>query len=256
MKYYLLSLFLISGISINAAEIKKATISAATPAPAFPDRILKYYEIGKTDGPVLYTQKIQYQKLPSGELNTKSVVTDPKGKLIYTEVVISKGSQLISQTADVEQTKRRLSIEVKDEHVIFKTSALYPENKEEPKEDSDKLPEHFITGALAEPFVMEHFTELMAGDTVHAKMGILELRELLSFKFWKKEMIKMNDHEVMVVAMKPSSIFISLLLKTIYLYIDTKDKKMIHYVGRTPLWKEEAGSTNLNALDAEIVFEK
>jgi hypothetical protein len=227
--------------------------SFAAKAPALPERTFKYYEIGKKDGPMIYLQKSSYQKLPSGNLITKSVVTDPKGAVVFTETIVSNGSTLISQQADVQQTKRHLEMEVKDQWVIFRTRALGPEKGEEPKEDSEKLPQNFISGALAETFVLEHFNSLMAGETVHAKMGIMEIRELVSFKFFKKETTKWKNREVVVIAMKPSSIFISLVLNTIYLYIDLKDQKMIHYVGRTPLWKDVGGK--LKALDAEIDLE-
>ena len=240
----------------KSEPVINSTVPTSTPTPAFPDRNLSYYEIGKTDGPVTYTQKIQYEKLPTGNLQIKSTTVDPKGKLMFNETIVTQGSHVISQSADVQQTQRHLELEVKDDHVYFRTRALGPDHKgrtEDPKEDIEKLPPNFITGALVEAFALEHFDELMAGDTVHAKMGIMEIREILSFKFWKKEVSKIDGHEVMVVAMKPSSIFISMLLNNFYLYIDLKEKKMIHFVGRTPLWKEVDG--DLKALDSEIVFE-
>lgn len=227
----------------------------ATPAPKIPSRTLKYYEIGKTDGPIIYTQKMDYEKIPSGDLKTTSTVTDPKGNLIFSETIISRGSLPLSQIDDVQQTKRHLELEVKDDQVHLRTRALDTEKNptEEPKEDVEKLPPHFITGATAEAFVLEHLDELQKDETISAKMAIIEIRDIVTFKFWKKEMIKKGDREVMVVAMKPSSIFISLIVDTIYLHIDLKDKKMVHYVGRTPLWKEVNGK--LKALDAEIVLE-
>jgi len=243
-------LVLISSFSSSAAPKAVSTVSAITPVPSIPDRTLKYYEVGKTNGPVLYTQKTQYQKAEDGITIAKSVTTDPKGNVVYTETIKSKGSFPIYQVADVAQTKRHLEMEVKDGKVYLRTKTLASDPKDGPKEEVESLPEHFITGAMAETFAIEHFTELMAGDTIRAKMAILEIREMVSFKFWNKEITKFNGREVMIVAMKPSSIFISFLVDTIYLYIDVKEKKMIHYVGRTPLWKEV--DSDLKALDAEI----
>ncbi len=241
MRKYFLFILLWLGMNAQAA------------LPTIPDRIMKYYEIGKADGPVLYTQKSQYQKLPTGDLSTKSVVTDSRGSVVYTETMVTQGSQPISQIADVQQTKRHLELEVKEGYVHLRTRSLGPEKTEEPKEEVEKLPVPFISGASAEAFVLEHFKELMEGDTIHAKMAILEIRELIKFKFWKKEISQKNGREVMVIAMKPSSIFLSFLVDTIFLYIDTKAKKMIYYIGRTPLWKIVDGK--VKALDAEIVFE-
>jgi len=257
MKPYFLFITLFSGFAALAATKGKTVKVAATPTPdpAVSNRTLKYYEVGKTDGPILYTQKIQIEKLANATVSTKSVVTNPKGDVVFTEAVISKGSMPLSQSADVQQTKRHLELEVKDDQVYLRTRALTsdPTSTEQPKEDHEKLPNNFITGALAENFVIEHFDELLAGETVAAKMAIMEIRELVTFKFWKKEALKENGRDVVIIAMKPSSIFISFLVDTIYLHIDLKAKKMVHYVGRTPLWKDVDGK--LKALDAEIVFE-
>ncbi len=225
------------------------------PAPTIPTRNLKYYEKGKTDGPVIYHQKIQYEKLPNSNLIIKSLVTDPKGNVVFTESIVAKGSLPLSQSSDVEQTKRHLELEVKDGQVFLRTRALGNEKPptEDPAEEIEKLPPHFITGAMAETFVIEHLNEILSGETMSAKMAIMEIRDIVTFKFFKKELTKYKDRDVVVVAMKPSSIFISMILDTIYLTIDLKDKKMIHYVGRTPLWKSVDGK--LKALDAEIVFE-
>ena len=216
-------------------------------------RNLKLYEIGKTDGPLLYHQKIQKQKMPDGKVSTKTVATDPKGVVVFTETIISKGSMPLFQSNDVYQTKRHLELEVKGDSVFLRTRGLNAENQEVPKEDKEPLPANFISGALAEDYIVEHLEELMAGETIYAKMGIMELREMVNFKFWKKEMTKKNGREVIEVVMKPSSIFIALIVDPIHLFIDVKDKKMVHYIGRTPLWKFVNGK--IKALDAEIVFD-
>lgn len=250
MRNYLALLVLFSSVSSSAAPKAVSTVSNVASVASIPERTLKYYELGKSNGPVIFTQKTQYQKAEDGILIAKSVTTDPKGNVMYTETIKSKGSFPFYQVADVSQTKRHLEMEVKDGKVHLRTKTLASDPKDGPKEEVESIPDHFMTGAMAETFAIEHFAELMAGDTIRAKMAILEIREMVSFKFWNKEITKYKDREVMVVAMKPSSIFISFLVDTIYLYIDVKDKKMIHYVGRTPLWKEVDG--DLKALDAEI----
>ena len=187
------------------------------------------------------------------DLEFKTVVTDPTGKEQYNEVIIAKGSMPLKQTAEMGQTKRHLEIEVKEGRVYLRTRSNSPANDEKPRENSEPLPKHLISGALAEQFAVENWNALMAGETVYAQMAIMEVREILNFKFWKREVMKFNGREVMVVMLKPSSFFVSLIVDPIALYIDTKEKKMIHYIGRTPMWKTVDGS--LKALDAEIVFE-
>ena len=237
----------------NGEVVSSAVLTASTPSPTISERQIKLYEVGKTDGPVLYTEKILHETLPSGNLSIKSTIKDMKGNIVFNESIITKGSHVISQSSDVQQTKRHLELEVKDDHIYFRTRALGSEKTEEPKEDVESLPPSFITGALSEVFAIEHFDELMAGSTVYTKMGIMEIRDSISFKFYKKEMSKINGREVMVVAMKPTSFFIALMLNNFYLYFDVKEKKLVHFVGRTPLWKEVNGK--LKAWDAEMVFE-
>lgn len=234
-------------------QLKPTPSPSSAPIPAIPDRIMKYRELENPDGPILYTQKVQFEVLPDGKFNIRSTVTDPKGGLIYHETIVAQGSSPLSHVADVQQTKRHLEMEVKEDRVLFRTRALTSDNPEKPEEDDDKLPENLIAGPLAETFIAENFDKIMEGETVHAKMGILEIRELVSFKFWKKEQTKFNNRDVVVVAMKPASIFVSLIVNTIYFYIDPKDKKMVRYIGRTPLWKEVNGE--LKALDADLLVE-
>ena len=215
--------------------------------------VLKMYPIGKTDGPLLFTQKTTTRDLGDGKKEYKTVVTDPLGKEQYNEVIIAKGSMPLKQMAEMGQTKRHLEIEVKEGRVYLRTRSNSPSNDEKPRENNESLPKHLISGALAEQFAVENWNALMAGETVYAQMAIMEVREILNFKFWKREVMKFKGREVMVVMLKPSSFFVSLIVDPIALYIDTKEKKMIHYIGRTPMWKTVDGS--LKALDAEIVFE-
>lgn len=223
-------------------------ISSVSAAP-----VLKMYPIGKISGPLLFTQKTTTRDLGEGKKEYKTVVTDSSGREQYNEVIIAKGSMPLKQTAEMGQTKRHLEIEVKEGRVYLRTRSNSPENDEKPRTNEEPLPNNFISGALAEQFAIENWNALMAGETVYAKMAIMEVREILNFKFWKREVMKFNGREVMVVMLKPSSFFVSLIVDPIALYIDTKEKKMIHYIGRTPMWKTVDGS--LKALDAEIVFE-
>ena len=249
-------LVLLSFLILPAHAVQKPLLKSAAASPT-PQNItvrnLKLYEIGKTDGPLLYNQKITKQKMPDGKVSTKTVTTDPHGKVIFTETMISKGSMPLFQSDEVQQTKRHLELEVKNERVYLRTRALNAENDEKSKEDDEKLPQNLISGALAEDFILENWDDLMNDETVYAKLAVMELREVIKFKFWKKQITKIDGKEVMEVMMKPSSFLVSLIVDPIHLYMDLKEKKMIHYVGRTPLWKFTDGK--ISALDAEIVFD-
>jgi hypothetical protein len=236
----------------NIALILSFAFSIATSTVAHA-AILKMYPIGKTSGPLLFTQKKTERELGGGKKEYKSIVTDSAGKEVYNEVIVAKGSMPLKQSAEMGQTKRHLEIEVKGDRLFFRTRSNSPENDEKPKESEEALPKNLISGALAEQFAIENWNAIMAGETVYAKMAIMEIRELVSFKFWKKEITKFNGRDVAIVMLKPSSIFISLIVDPITLFIDMKEKKMVHYIGRTPMWKTVNG--DLKALDAEIVFE-
>jgi hypothetical protein len=225
-----------------------------TPTPSsISVRTLKLYEIGKTDGPLLYTQKIRKQKLANRRVSTYTSVFDPKGNLVFSETILSEGSMPLYQSDEVQQTKRFLNLEVKEERVYLRTRGLNSENDEKPAEDDEALPENLITGALAEDFILENWDALMKDETVYAKLAVMELREIIKFKFWKKQMTTKNGREVMEVMMKPSSFLVSLIVDPIHIFMDLKEKKMVHYIGRTPLWKFTNGK--ISALDAEIVFD-
>lgn len=222
-------------------------------ASAEPARTIRYYEIGKTDGPVLFVHQVNYKKLENDLLETSSKITRPQGEVVYLETIVSRGSEPQKQTCDVFQTKRHLELELKDGQMFLRTRALNAENPEKPEEEKDSIPKNLITGPLAETYIREHLDELKEGKTVKAKMAILEIRDTVTFAFEKKEIYKKGEDEIMVVKMNPSSFFISFLVDTIYLHMNLRTKKMVHYVGRTTLWKEVNGK--LKALDAEMVVE-
>ncbi len=248
------SILILSLAFLNAdAKLLKAT-PTSTPTP-IPEtiRTLKLYEIGKTDGPLLYIQKTKKQKLADQKVSTETKAFDPQGNLIFSETILSKGSMPLFQADDVQQTKRHLELEVKEDRVFLRTRGLTSDSNEKPKEENEKLPLNLISGALAEDFIIENWDAILKDETVYAKLAVMELREIIQFKFWKKQMTTKNGQVVMEVRMKPSSILVSLIVDPIHIFMDLKDKKMIHYIGRTPLWKFTNGK--ISALDAEIVFE-
>jgi hypothetical protein len=248
-----------NAILISACVLLPFVVHAGGPSKVTPTpvpvtlRTLKLYEIGKTDGKLLYIQKTKKQKLDEQKVSTETTTFDPDSNLIFSEKIISQGSMPLFQADDVYQTKRHLELEVKEGRVYLRTRSLISDSEEKPKEDQEKLPPNLISGALAEDFIIENWDAIMKDETVYAKLAVMELREIIQFKFWKKQITKKNGREVMEVMMKPSSFFVSLIVDPIHIFMDLKEKKMVHYIGRTPLWKFTNGK--ISALDAEIVFE-
>ena len=242
------------------AKVGMTSITSVTPAPtplpAIQDRTAKYYDVGKTDQPPVYTQVKHFEKMPNGDMTERSSFTDGKGEVIATDLSVYQGSRMISEVFDEIQVKKHLEATVKDDRVYFHNKQIMADGKEEIRDASDGIPKNFVTLPISENFLIGHLDEIMAGDTVHCNFGVLELHDIIGFKFWlkSKDTETVNGHEAVVVSMKPSSIFLAFLVSTINLSIDPKEKKLVKFVGRTALWKKGADDV-LQPYDSEVIYQ-
>ena len=93
---------------------------------------------------------------------------------------------------------------------------------------------------------------MIAGKTVSTAFSVLELERTVDFKFEKTTEDERLGKRVMVVKMKPSNFFISMLVDPMFLEFDIATKKMVYFKGRTPLKILKSGAWQ--PLDAEILY--
>ena len=228
-----------------------AVVSSQANATGY-DRTAKLYAIGKTNEAPLFTQKTHFEE-KDGVMFSETNIVDPKGNLVVNETASYKGSVLILQKLDQFQTKRHFEIEVKNERVNFKQGTLPYKLGDKVIEDSVGYFDNFITGPTSEAFIGQHWDEILAGKIVVFRFGVMEIKDTVKFQFKMIGKQKLGDQDVIAITMKPGSMFISMLVDPITIYMDPKDKRYLKFVGRTPL--KFTLKNDLKSLDAELVYD-
>ena len=226
-----------------------ATLTLTSAPAKADDRLGKIYEIGKTDQPPLFIQKTHKEPI-NGMIEHHSSIADADGKEVMREEANYKDTTLLYNHVMQLQTKESFQVENKDGRLYFKTFEIQADGSEKVKKESDqRLPESFIMGPISEVVIISKWDELVDGKTVTAHFGVLEMQDTVRFDFTKISF----DGKTLVVKMKPTSFFISLLVKPIELRFDAATKKIIRYIGRTPLKRMIKGK--LEPFDGEIIYE-
>ena len=194
-------------------------------------RTAKLYAKDKVQEPPVFTQKTTYIK-DGPKVTSKTEVIDASGKLVMREDAVYEGTKVYSHIVDLMKNSEAINfdhfdVQVRDGKVVFTGNT-----KDEEKES---LPENFTTGPVLEEFLRAHWDELMNEDTVHSRFAVPQLHETVGFKFWMRDKTKLGDREVVRIGMKPTSFIIALVISTIDLHFDLKDRKIMKFTGRTPL---------------------
>ena len=214
------------------------------------DRVGEIYAKGKVEGEPLFTQSIHVDRQDGGKIVATSFIKDNKtGEIVLRENATLMGSQIISQTIEQLQIGELYELEVKDGQVHFRTYKIKDGIKTLAEaETSEKVGDNFITGPAAEGFLGKTLPELNDGKTVNALFGVMEVGKGIEFKFRKLA----SDDDKISIRMKPASFFVSMLVSPIEMQFSQKEKRLIHYTGRTPVrtlvngkWKN---------LDADIIY--
>jgi hypothetical protein len=162
-----------------------------------------------------------------------------KGQAVLTQESHFKGEHLLDLHVKQYQTGKAYQVKVEGSHITFSTFE-FDGNNERPsndKDQSEQLEKSFVTGPVSEEFLKDHWDSLMAGDTIHARFGVLEIAETVGFKFWKVD----SPPNTIDIRMKPSSLFIGLAVKPIDIFFDPSTRSIVGYKGRTPLRVRDQG---------------
>jgi hypothetical protein len=213
-------------------------------------REAKIFSIGKTNEPPVFFQKTQLDTDDKGITHEVTRIQDTQGKTVLTQESTYKDDQLIDQHVRQYQTRKAYWVKVENGQITFSTFE-FNGTVESPSKDpqqTEKLEEPFLTGPVSDSFLRRNWVRLMNGDTIHTRFGVLELEETVGFKFWKVN----SGNSLIDIRMKPSSIFISMAVKSIDLFFDPSTHLMMSYIGRTPLRREDHGK--LVPFDGEIIY--
>ena len=214
-------------------------------------RISRIYEIGKLHDSPLFVQTTEIQTTGLGDFISSAKIENSSGKVVMTEKVVVQGGSLISQLVEQLQSMEAWELRVDGNKAIFKTYKITESGRRDEGGKTENV-KSFINGPLMENFITKHWGELIAGKTVSTAFSVLELERTVDFKFEKTTEDERLGKRVMVVKMKPSNFFISMLVDPMFLEFDIATKKMVYFKGRTPLKILKSGAWQ--PLDAEILY--
>lgn len=209
------------------------------------------FNIGKTGDSPLYTQKIQTKQIENGDTQLQTEFVDSTGQIVLKETAEINGSTFISQTIENVLEKKIITGEMHENRITFQTFSLENGEKKLISSHSEKVRGNFVTGALAGNFIRDNWKDLMEGKRISARFAVFEREETIGFSFRKKTEADVDGKPALVIQMRPSSIFVSMVVAPMEISVDKNSKRIIHFKGRTPL--KIAKDKNL---EADIVFDR
>lgn len=208
------------------------------------------YPLGKTEGKPLFVQTTEVTTLESGERQWTSKIEDADGKVVMTEKAQMKDTKVLSQYIEQLQINEAYELKVEDKNALFLTYKIKEGQKGAPVDTNKiKMEDDFITGPLTQTYLQKNWDSLMGGNTVWANFGVFEVSKSIGFQFRKVA----STDETLELKMKPSNFFISMLVDPIYIQLNSKNKRIEKFKGRTPLKIMKNGKWK--SFDAEILYQ-
>jgi len=177
-----------------------------------------------------------------------AVYTYPDGRsAVEEQVFFDKNHRLHRYTTEQLQTQEKGFLEIRDQKIFFS----YTKNGKT-KTNSEELETPFVVGPTMVPYLKKHWAQLMAGDTIKVRFGVLDRRETVGFKYFKYENLRFQQKPAVVIKMKPSSFFIAALVDPLYLTFSPDGQKLLAIKGRTRPKIKKNGKWK--DLDAETLY--
>lgn len=196
----------------------------------------RIFSAGKmSDGPV-YIQKADIENQPDGTTSAKGDILDSDGKTIISEHAVYSGATFISQQIENFKEHKEYRATLHDRRVQFETYDI-SESGEKKLSSSRKevVNGNFVTGAIAENFIHENWDKLMQGKRIDIRFAVFEREETIGFFLKKKNEAEVDGKSAVVIVMRPSSLFVSMVVAPIEISVDKISRHIIHYKGRTPV---------------------
>lgn len=225
------------------------TIAAASPPEI--TRQARIYEMGKSEGPPVYTQTSRYTSLPGGRTRAVTVIRDPERAVVVSETAVYQGSRIESQSYSDFQSNQQHELDVRGRRALFSTRSLLGPGPAQ--EDEKTIGPDFLSGPAIEPFLREHWEELMQGKGVRCQLVALPRHDTYGFEFSVRGTGETDGRPAVMIDLKPTGALTSMAVHPIHLIVDLRERRFLRWIGRTPLQIERGGDSE--PLDAEVVFE-
>ena len=247
------------GLPTNLAAATAST-TASPPYDYAKPRLLTgtLYAIGSDRKEVLYTFKRTATR--DGDLvHVDRQFLTTNGAVAAVEKVLYQSNQLVS--FEMQDFQAKVSGAIHIEHIEPdpknparpKIFISYAHGLNPPKGRAHTLQPDTVIDDTLYPFMIDHWNDLMRGDTVKFHFVSLDWERTFQFELVKTGDSTQNGQPVVKLTMKPASFFLSPFVKPILFTVQANGPHLIlSYIGRTTprirkgnSWKE---------LDAETVF--
>ena len=207
------------------------------------------YEIGSGRNHLLFTyhvietpHRVETSYRPAGQPDVEAVHET-------VEFEDAENHKLKAYSTKNSQLNSTSHLEVKGKSIFF----TYTRDGKTKNDDED-LPVNLIVPPTTGDFMERHWKEILKGDSVDARVAVMARAETVGFTFSKVREETQGTKKVVIVKMKPTSMFISALVDPLIFTCDAVSGTVITFTGRTlprvlinGKWRD---------LDAETVINK
>ena len=209
------------------------------------ESVSSVYEPGSNRQNLLFRMKRVSEERKDGSTIRNSFLY-PDGKEAVTEEIVLENGKVRSIHVEQKQLGETYSAVVKDGVVHYSKTA-----GGKTKESRDDYPEDVLVGAQISGFAATNWDALMKGDSRSFRIMVVDRQETFGFKMYKEA--SESDEQTVTLKIRPSSPFISALVKPIVFRFDARTRKLRTVIGRTTP-KLRKGDKWVD-VDAELVIE-
>ena len=207
------------------------------------------FELGSARSHLLFTYHVI--EAPGRIETSYRPAGDPATEAVHETVEFddAENQKLKAYSTKNNQLNSTSHLEVKGKKIFF----TYTRDGKTKKDDED-FPDNLIVPPTTGDFIQKHWKEIMAGDSVHARVAVMARAETVGFTFHKMGEETQAGKKVLKVKMSPTSFFISALVNPLIFSCDPQTGNVYEFVGRTLPRLSVKGKWQ--DIDAETVINK
>jgi hypothetical protein len=208
----------------------------------------KVYRAGEPHHQPVFTLERLEKPQPDGSLRVTGryfAVKDGSPAMLDDTLLV--GGQLRKYTLQQNQIQEWGTLEVLPDKIHFEWSR----GRELLKNDEDR-PSQLVVGSTTIDFLKAHWPEILAGEDVTFRFGVLGRQETVGFKFFKTQEVKLRGTDAVVVRMKPTSIFVNAKVDPIYFTLEKSTTRLLELKGKIGL--RERDEKSWKDFDSEIEY--
>lgn len=185
----------------------------------------------------------------SGVVKAQASFSEPEGGIVYAETSESKDGRILRYQWHHHQLKELGTVEVRGTKVHYSVT----KNGVTESRMSD-APENLVIGPTLISYLQKHWKDLSSKSGVPVRIGVPDRMEDYGFRFTRDQGENVNSQEFSNLTLKPTSIFVSLVVSPIT-FVFTKDgSKLLVMKGKSLLKVKKNGKWD--DLIAETVFDE